>query len=306
MYKEFKFLIRKYICIFQGLFISDSLIVKKLENKITIFCYHDITDNPSDFCIKYNLYVRLKNFKKQINYISKHFEIIDIRSLSDPSFITPKNSAIISFDDGFKGAFDNGLTYLDRIKIPAVMFLNMDSVLNKNPMVSAVAKYLEENKSEYSLWNIKKNYHNHIHYSEYSKFISKENLRSFALDYQGLMANESDLLNLKNSKYATFSNHYFQHFDSRVLNKYEVEYQINENEIKLKKYNNYAKFFAFTNGSFTKDYICLIHSFKIFHKILTSSGTASTKDSLVLDRIAIDDSFVNKFSMKAALYKAIR
>lgn len=306
MYKKFKFLIRKYIGIFQGLFICDSLIVKTLENKITIFCYHDITDNPSEFCIKYNLHVGLKNFKKQMNYISQYFEIIDIRSLSDPSFIMPKNAAIISFDDGFKGAFDNGLSYLDKIKIPAVMFLNMDSVLNKNPIVSAVAKYLEENKSKYPLWNIKKNYHNHINYSEYSKFICNDRLRSLVLDYQGLMANESDLLNLKISKYVTFSNHYFQHFDSCVLNKFEVEYQINENEIKLKKYNNYAKFFAFTNGSFTKEYICLIDSFKIFHKILTSSGTASCKDSLVLDRIAIDDSFVNKFSMKAALYKAIR
>ncbi len=306
MYKKIKILLRKNINTIVGFFIGEKTLIRNLENKIIIFCYHNITNKPSKFCENYNLFVNIENFKTQINFIKRNFEIIDIRSLADPNFCVPKNAAIITFDDGFEGTFKNGLYYLNLNGIPSVVFLNMGHILENKPMVSAVAKYLEENKNQYSYLSIKKNFHHHIKVSEYLNLICCPELRELVLNYQGPIASESDLHMFQNSKYIAFANHYYQHFDSRVLSIDEIRSQIIKNEEFLQKYNNSTNFFAFTNGTNSEREIKLLMSLNLFCRILTSSGSASFNKKYVLDRMALDNSNANVYTMKTAIYRALK
>ena len=305
MYK-IKNLIRMIKAIIVGLFSSEENILNALEKKIVVFCYHDVHNEPSEFCLKYNLFVNIRNFLKQIEYIDSKFNIISVKDLSNPDFIFPKNSAIITFDDGFKGAFNNGIKYLIKKQIPSIAFLNYDSIINRKPMVSSVAKYVEEMKINYPDYDIKKNYHLLIEKKEYNKLIKNEDLNLAVKDYQGEIISIEELEAYNGGKYLNYANHYFQHFNTRIMTDEEIHTQILINQGYLEKYSSYTKSFAFTNGDFSTENLNYIQSLNIFDSIFTSFGKASPLGSKVLDRIALDNTVTNKWSMISALKNATK
>ena len=112
------------------------------QKKITIFLYHDINNEPSKFCKDFNLNVSPHIFEKQIKFIQKKFNIISPDQLLNQKKL-PDNPALITFDDGFAGAFNNGIQYLVEHKIPSIMFLNMGHIINKSPLVSSKALFYQ-------------------------------------------------------------------------------------------------------------------------------------------------------------------
>ena len=69
-------------------------------NSLTVFCYHDVTDTPSDFSRENALNVPPDAFNFQIEYIKKNFNLIEPKQLLEQSI--PSNAALVTFDDGFK------------------------------------------------------------------------------------------------------------------------------------------------------------------------------------------------------------
>ena len=87
-------------------YFSSKLFAKK--NNLTIFLFHEITDTPSKFQLKHNIYHKIDEFKKIINWIKKNYNIISPKEiLSDK-----KLKALITFDDGYQGSFKNGIPLL--------------------------------------------------------------------------------------------------------------------------------------------------------------------------------------------------
>ncbi len=115
----------------------------RIEKGLTVFAFHDVSNSPSKFTQQYGLVVSTETFERQIRWIRDNFEILHPSAILGPKPI-PRRGAVISFDDGYRGAFDNGLPILEKLNIPAVIFLNMQAIILKKPIISAISCFLSE------------------------------------------------------------------------------------------------------------------------------------------------------------------
>ena len=223
------------------------------KKSLSIFLFHDICDNPSQFALDYNLAVSNKLFKKQVRWINSNYLIISPKELLNKKEL-PKNAAIITFDDGFLGTFQNGISYLESIKIPSVVFLNMLHIEQKTPMISAIGCYLE-NKSEIycdtiKKINLRKPFHLNINPEIYKKIIQELPELNFEEinRYQGQFATSKTLRKFENSEYVFYGNHLYEHWNAPSLKLDEFIFQYEKNRIRLSNYKNHIDFFSFPNG----------------------------------------------------------
>ena len=107
-----------------------------IKNQLTIFVFHEVSDEPGEFTKKNGLTLSCSQFKQQAEWINKNFNAIDPKILNSGEEL-PKNACLITFDDGFLGAFNNAFPVLESLKMPFVMFLNMKPVIERKPMLSA-------------------------------------------------------------------------------------------------------------------------------------------------------------------------
>ena len=99
----------------------------KLRNKkkITIFVFHEISNTPSFYVKENNLYLKLNKFKRIINLIEKHYNLISPKDIK--KFVDIDNPAVISFDDGFQGVFKKALPYLEKKKNSFTSFFKYET-----------------------------------------------------------------------------------------------------------------------------------------------------------------------------------
>lgn len=98
-----------------------------------ILLYHSVGDTESCFIKGTEIWVSTKTFEKHLNYLSKHYKIISLRTLVDSlkEGDIPPRSAVITFDDGFADNFHDAYPYLKRYKIPATIFICPACIDNK-------------------------------------------------------------------------------------------------------------------------------------------------------------------------------
>lgn len=301
---NFKLLIKELIGKVINISGISNLITK---DKFFVFCYHEITDNPSDFQKKNKLYVSKKNFKKQISFVKKLFNMIDPKDLNlDIKF---KNSALITFDDGYKGSFNYGLNYLRKSKIIPIFFLNMSAIKKDVPLLPASLEFMDMNFDKYATYikkfkisqpvslNIKP-----TQFNFFEKYI-KSNKKKIN-KYQGKMVN---IENLKKEQFKNkffISDHLYEHFNCLALTKKELIKLSKKNIRILKKFNNFLNFFSFPNGvskiCFNKKNVSWIKNLN-YNKAFSSSNFANiTNEKFLIDRINLnnDDDTYNKFMFK--------
>ena len=120
---------------FSGIFFLVRFISNYRGKRVTILTFHRIGSNnngkithslPTSFLSK-------RNFERTIKFLLKHYTVI---SLSDylnkinTKEQLPKNSVIITFDDGYHDIYENGFQIFKKYKIPVIIFLTssfMDS-----------------------------------------------------------------------------------------------------------------------------------------------------------------------------------
>ena len=93
-------------------------------DKFYIFSFHEVTDNPSVFQKKNKLFVTKKVFKNQIKFIKRLFKIINPEELASNKNV--KNSALITFDDGYFNSFNYALNILKKSKIVPIFFFKYE------------------------------------------------------------------------------------------------------------------------------------------------------------------------------------
>ena len=108
---------------------------------LSVFVFNDVTDKPSRFAEEFDLAVTPEVFRRQVSWIKKQFNVIHPADILNKSPM-PSCAAMISFDDGFLGAFENGLPILKEMGIPSIIFLNMRAILENRPIASAAACFL--------------------------------------------------------------------------------------------------------------------------------------------------------------------
>lgn len=80
--------------------------------------------------ILYYHQIRKEVFSKQINFLKKHLDIIDIDTLikNMKNGKVPKNKIVITFDDGYKSNYKEVFPVAQKEKVPITIFLTTDYI----------------------------------------------------------------------------------------------------------------------------------------------------------------------------------
>ena len=107
-----------------------------ISEKVHPYYPHD-TINPDDF-------------RDQIKFLKKHFNIISLPEAieREESNNSPKNSLVLTIDDGFKECYSVIAPILKEEKIPATFYLIEDCIDNRNMMWLHQLEYLQQTLSE--------------------------------------------------------------------------------------------------------------------------------------------------------------
>lgn len=277
-----------------------------IKKGLTVFLYHDINDQPSQFGRDYNLTVSKKLFRKQINWITNNYSVISPRDLISGKQL-PENAALITFDDGFEGAFENGISYLESLKIPCIVFLNMSSIEKEIPLISSVATYLQRKAGRFGnlfeRLGLKTPFHLNLTPEIYSKIQSE--IPDLDLDeivqYQGKLANLVTLKKWENSNYVFLGNHLYEHWNSASLDSGEFEFQFKENRKKLSNFKNSIDLFSFPNGQpdlcFSNLHVQALNHFGCKRIFFSLGGTNSADVGFLFNRTDLTTYEHNEFKM---------
>ena len=260
---------------------------------LTVFNYHDVTHQPSEFEKEYDLFVTPDAFEKQIIWVKNNYNIIHPKDIVNGKSI-PKRAALITFDDGFLGAFENGLKILNKHNVPSIMFLNMYTVLEKKPMLSALVCYMEKYVSDFSVLaereRIVKPYYLTMTPCAIEAIKNKmpDIDMQAILSYQGEVA-DVGVLEKWSGMNVVYGNHLYDHWNCKALTDSQLEEQYLKNEQELLKLNNHMKYFAFTNGTpeicFTNKDVSILNSMGAKAIFTTSGGVNINKGINVFGRM---------------------
>lgn len=135
------------------------------KGQINILVYHNI----DTIKIK-NLEIEQipENFKSQMKYLKKKYTVFSMEGFCEyrkQGRKFPKNSVMITFDDGYENNYSKAYPILNQLKIPATIFVSCDFIENKNVfyydiirycIIRSKSKYLDLNDiglNEVVLWN---------------------------------------------------------------------------------------------------------------------------------------------------------
>ena len=125
----------KYFLYYTGIIdIIHYLITSKLPVCI-IWRYHSIVDIKDDDLLYVipSITVSPKEFEKQIRYLSKRYNIISLDKLVDSikCGYVPKNSLVITFDDGYRDNYIHAYPILKKYKATATIYLTANCIGTK-------------------------------------------------------------------------------------------------------------------------------------------------------------------------------
>ena len=243
-------ILREPLGFFLGL-INNSI----LKRTLTVFTYHDISNNPSEFSRNHNLNVPPSLFEYQIKFIKERFNIISPDDLLECR--VPDKAALITFDDGFKSFFRNAVPILEQYKIPAIVFLNMEPVKGSVFWAGLITylcekrpdfvRYLDENpSSQHPAGSL------HLRCSKevveaYLKTLDNP-VESKVKEFVGEFCTEEDLDLVADKDSICFGNHLFNHHVPILMSDETLVGSYSDNREALSKYHNYREMFSFPFG----------------------------------------------------------
>ncbi|MFC2117186.1 polysaccharide deacetylase family protein [Bacteroidota bacterium] len=265
---------------------------------LTAFVFHDVSNYPSRFALQCNLNVSPETFRQQILWINKNFNVIHPQDLVTKTPL-PKRAALITFDDGFLGAFNNGLDFLIAEKIPSIMFLNMRAILEERPILSAIIYYLDRYIHEFGDFTTSVGLSTPFHLTMTPYFFNLYE-QSFGqidfnavLDYQGRFANLETVKKWNDKNLVVYGNHLFDHWNAAALTLEEFKDQYLRNQNALSQLSNSIELFSFTNGQpgscFSDKYVNILNNLGS-KKVFSSAGNRNSgSNKYLIDRISLTE-----------------
>jgi peptidoglycan/xylan/chitin deacetylase (PgdA/CDA1 family) len=279
----FTSLLRRY-CSF---FLIDWLYKFLIRNDLAIFNYHEISNIPSKFSEKYDLCVSPETFKKQINFIRKYYNIITPKELLTDKYKRP--AAIITFDDGFKSTFMNGVEYLSDLGIPSIVFINMAPIKGEIFWVGLITYLCDIDKHFQNKMTQKYKVSVELLYlfivsediAPYKDSINDPFFITKVKEYYGDFASEEDLID-SNSKGVYLGNHLYNHYNAARISKPELISNYVVNNSILNRYKNSINFFSYPYGQpnlcYTDETHAILFSLGA-KKIFTAYSLPNSKDN---------------------------
>jgi peptidoglycan/xylan/chitin deacetylase (PgdA/CDA1 family) len=270
-----------------------------IDHGLTVFAFHDVSNTPSDFAKQYGLVVSTKTFERQISWIKANFEIVHPSTILAEKPL-PKRAAVITFDDGYLGTFENGLPILERLGVPSVIFLNMQPILHGTPILSATACFLERTSPSFAKFcrgaGLKSPFHLSLNPSVWNNYQREDGPddQSEIGKFQGPFADMDTLRQWDGHPLISYGNHLFEHWNAVALSPDELKDQYLYNEAELVKFSSRVNLFAFTNGQpdscFSWRDIDLLKSLGAGRVFSTAGGVNRGRDEFFLGRVALCES----------------
>ena len=270
-----------------------------IDNGLTVFAFHDVSNTASEFAKQYGLVVSTELFERQIQWIKANFEIIH------PSLILggkqlPKRAAIITFDDGYRGTFENGLPVLERLGVPSIIFLNMQPILLGTPVLSAIACFLDQYEPDFAGFCRRSGLVAPFHLSLNPKVWEAYQREHVCVNltavqkFQGDFADSDALRRWDKHSLVSYGNHLFEHWNAVALSSEELKNQYLRNEAALASFAARVNLFAFTNGQpdtcFSKRDLALLQSMGVGRVFSTAGGVNQASEGFLLGRVALCES----------------
>ena len=272
-----------------------------LKDTLSIFVYHEVSENPSPFCEQYNLNISPKQFAQQMDFIAEHFNIISPDQLLEDHYATP--AALITFDDGILGYFREAVPILTQKRLPSIIFLNM-APIEGEIYWSGLVTYLTQYDSQFGEV-LRRHFPQQSHIpdfllcnrqivQDYLATIDFPNLEAKIRSFYGPFASLKDLDLVRDNPLVFFGNHFYNHYNAARLSDEELREQYFLNNRKILQYRNGRSLFAYPYGQpgmcFSERQTKLLRSFGA-KTVFCSSGRINRRgqDGLY-DRIGIDSS----------------
>lgn len=96
------------------------------KSKDLCLMYHGIV--PDDYPIESWLLVKDGNFRKQLEYLKKHWEVVHIEAYMMGEFNTSKPKAILTFDDGYQNTYSVAYPILKELNLPCTVYVITDFI----------------------------------------------------------------------------------------------------------------------------------------------------------------------------------
>jgi peptidoglycan/xylan/chitin deacetylase (PgdA/CDA1 family) len=196
-------------------FVSKGL---NMNKGLTVFLFHEVTENPSKFLESTGMWVSPTNFIKQIEWIQSNFEVIAISDLLDNRTI-PENAAVITFDDAWAGILEAVESILIPKKLSSCLFTNLGTIESGVDHSAASHFFWEQKRIQIPLIN------------DFDRLIKDLPMDENELfyNYQGPIGNVTKLKKLSQNPLFTIASHSYHHFDANQLLDDEFADQIDKN-----------------------------------------------------------------------------
>ncbi|MFQ5646598.1 MAG: polysaccharide deacetylase family protein, partial [bacterium] len=221
------------------------------RNSVCIFLFHEVSEHPSEFNRLYKLNVPPRVFGRQIEIIRDLFNIITPEQLSSGDY--PRPAALITFDDGLPGYFENAVPILESLACPSLIFLNMAPVDGKI-FWGGLLTYLTTYRRDFQE-AVKEKYGDKLPLfalcprkmvEEYLDKAGKENIFPQAKRFYGKFSTREQLA--KANKYVYLGNHLYNHYNALLLSDSELRDAYVTNQAELDKYPGSIPFFSYPFG----------------------------------------------------------
>ncbi len=98
-----------------------------LPNSVSVLTYHGLIDEP--LAVPDSCFLSLDRFERQMEYLVNHFDVVHLEDAFEAGCRRlSKPLACVTFDDGFASVHDFALPVLERLRIPATVYLVTDLV----------------------------------------------------------------------------------------------------------------------------------------------------------------------------------
>jgi peptidoglycan/xylan/chitin deacetylase (PgdA/CDA1 family) len=102
----------------------------RYRRQLLVVCYHGITDRPVPPDLPTWHHLPVSEFERQLDYLRRHYRVLPIdeavTQLRRGAIAQP--TASITFDDGYRNNFSVALPVLQRVKLPATVYLVTDFI----------------------------------------------------------------------------------------------------------------------------------------------------------------------------------
>ena len=231
-------------------------VVRRLDRGLTVFVFHDVSDDPAPFTRENDACVSTKLFRSQLRFISENFNVVSAESWLKGD--TPKRPAMVTFDDGYQGIFKCALPLLKDMGLPAVIFMNMGPVIDQNYWAERATYLCQKVESfqqfliDRGIAAIKTVEQAHVQCTQaLVELYEQEHGDAYLLElptYIEPYATLEDLEEADDNPLVTFGSHLYTHFNVRNLTDQVLNEEYQKNELALSRFKQNLPIFAFPFG----------------------------------------------------------